>query len=164
MSNPSTSVSVIIPFHSNVLWLKSAVESIQAQTFPVEEVIIICDGCGCDLSQIQASDARINVVTIDNRGPGGARNHAIDLAQGEYLAFLDADDIWYPHKVEHQLEMMISTGAEWSHTSYSKFRDSASAADVVAAVHSGKRHDGWTYPALLSSCSIATPSDRKSVV
>lgn len=151
-------VSVIIPFRSQEPWLLAAVESVRNQTISVLEVIIICDGCGCDLSRLAAVDARIRIVTIENRGPGGARNLGIELARGEYVAFLDADDVWEPSKIESQLQSMVQAGADWSHTSYSTFRDGEQSGQTLATIHSGRRHRGRIYPALLSSCSIATPT------
>lgn len=156
--NQVPSVSVVIPFYSGEPWLAAALESIRSQTVPVHEIIIICDGCGCDLSHLVDSEAHVRIITTENGGPGRARNRGIELAEGEYIAFLDADDIWDPRKIEGQLTRMVQTGAVWSHTSYSTFLDGQPATQTSKIVHSGRRHDGHIYPALLSSCSIATPT------
>lgn len=156
--DPTSTVSVVVPFHSNESWLRASIASVLAQRLPVLEVLIICDGCGCDLSHYVAQDNRIRVISTPNRGPGPARNLGIELARGTYVAFLDSDDLWAPEKTERQVREMCETGASWSHTSYSTFQDGTMPTNSSSIVHSGLQHSGRIYPDLLSSCSIATPT------
>lgn len=150
-------VSVIVPFHSNKTWLMEALESVLDQTLQAAEVIVICDGCECDLTDVAGLDPRIRVITTENRGPGSARNLGIEAARGEFIAFLDSDDLWDPAKTEKQLQDMIATHADWSHTSYTTFVD-GEPQRAVRIVRSGSRHVGDVFPDLLSTCLIATPT------
>ncbi|WP_217528904.1 glycosyltransferase family 2 protein [Vibrio metschnikovii] len=106
MHNPP--VSVVIPFYSNTSGrLVKAVESALNQSVPVE-VIVVDDGspltAESELKDLQ--DARVRIIRHKMNSNGAiARNTGIENANGEYVAFLDYDDIWYPKKLEKQLEL-----------------------------------------------------------
>ncbi|QEL66031.1 hypothetical protein OTERR_25550 [Oryzomicrobium terrae] len=120
------SLSVIIPFHDRLDLLCRAVESIQLcwQQCPgVDfEVVIANDGDhsqGAIADALQDFDLLIKVVkNFGQRGPGGARNAAIEQSAGEFLAFLDADDFWLPEKILKQMEA-AKAGATFIVTGYS---------------------------------------------
>jgi Glycosyl transferase family 2 len=91
-------VSVIIPVFNKAAYITRALDSIANQTFEDFEVIVVDDG-STDDSRARArahADSRIRVVGQANAGPGAARNRGIAEARGELLAFLDADDEWFP--------------------------------------------------------------------
>lgn len=91
-------VSVIIPCYNHGHYLPCAVNSVLAQTFTDWEAIIVDDGSTDDTRQVAAqfTDPRVRYIYQENRGLSAARNTGIRAAQGEYLAFLDADDEWEP--------------------------------------------------------------------
>jgi glycosyltransferase involved in cell wall biosynthesis len=96
-----TTVSAIIPTYNYGRFLREAIDSTLAQTYPALEVIVVDDGSTDDTPQILASYGdRIRAIRQENLGVGAARNTGIAAAQGEYLAFLDSDDIWRPRKLE----------------------------------------------------------------
>lgn len=98
------SVSVIIPTYNYARFLGEAVDSALAQTHPPLEVIVVDDGSTDATSDVLASYGdRIRVLRQGNQGVATARNTGIAAARGEYLAFLDADDIWKPRKLELQM-------------------------------------------------------------
>lgn len=103
-------VSVIIPAYQAQDTLERAVKSVQAQTYTDWEIIIIDDGSTdktSDIAQsLQESDNRIYVCYQENQGPAVARNTGANQAAGDYLAFLDADDEWKPHKLKGQVEIL----------------------------------------------------------
>lgn len=112
-------VSVIIPFYNGVGWLYEAVDSILSQTYDNFEIIVINDGSPEDVSGfLEKYKEKIIYRFKENAGPAAARNLALKLATGDYIAFLDADDIWLPTKTEKQIAFMEETGLEWSHTGY----------------------------------------------
>lgn len=100
-------VSVIVPLFNGRLFITSALESLQASTYDVWEAVVIDDGStdgGGDLVEgLAQGDSRIRLIRQQNRGLGAARNTGLDAARGEFVAFLDADDLWLPTKLERQL-------------------------------------------------------------
>jgi teichuronic acid biosynthesis glycosyltransferase TuaG len=100
-------VSVIMPVYNAELYVCEAIASVQAQTYSNWELIVIDDGSqdnSADLIKSIASlDNRIFYFYQDNGKQGKARNLGLQAAKGEYVAFLDADDVWMPNKLEQQL-------------------------------------------------------------
>src|SRR5262245_48697814 len=87
--------SVVIPVHNRRHLLPRALESVWAQTFTDFEVIVVNDGSTDGTGEWLASHGeRVLAITQPNRGPGAARNLGTREARGEYVAFLDSDDVW----------------------------------------------------------------------
>lgn len=102
----SPTVSVIIPNYNYGRFLRESVESVLAQTYSCGEIIVVDDGSQDEsLSVLEGFGDRVKVVRQQNRGVGCARNEGARIATGDLLAFLDADDIWYPTKIERQVRM-----------------------------------------------------------
>jgi glycosyltransferase involved in cell wall biosynthesis len=103
-----TTISIIIPTYNAGQYIEEALASVFAQSFQDFEVIIIDDGSTDDTAQkVKAlSDPRILYVYKENQGPAIARNHGLNLVRGEYIAFLDVDDLWQPNKLEMHLNLM----------------------------------------------------------
>lgn len=98
-------VSAVIPAYNRANLLPEAVRSIRAQTHPVSEIIIVDDGSTDDTADVvRALGTGIRYFRQANAGPSATRNRGIELAQGAYIAFLDADDVWLPHAIERQME------------------------------------------------------------
>jgi glycosyltransferase involved in cell wall biosynthesis len=96
----SVSVSVVIAVYNGAATVAHAIDSALAQRFDGFEVIAVNDGSTDDTAAVLDSyHDRIRVLTIANRGCGGARNAALSTVHGRYLAFLDADDTWAPNKL-----------------------------------------------------------------
>jgi len=102
-------VSVVIPAYSAARYIRPALDSVFAQIYSRYEVIVINDGSP-DTEQFEAAIAdhrdRIVYLKQPNRGPSAARNAGILRAQGEFIAFLDSDDIWLPTYLERQLQAL----------------------------------------------------------
>ena len=96
----------MIPAYNPGAYLDEALQSVIAQTFTDWECVVVDDGSREDLSRVDALDARIRRVRQQNRGLPIARNVGILATGGEYLAFLDADDLWLPEKLELQLALL----------------------------------------------------------
>jgi glycosyltransferase involved in cell wall biosynthesis len=109
VDNPDAkqSVTVVIPSFNCARFIREAVDSALAQTVPPLEVIVIDDGSTDNTPEIMAvyaTDPRVRYLRQKNAGPSRARNSGIRAAQGEFIAFLDADDRWKPDKLERQLD------------------------------------------------------------
>ena len=102
--------SVIIPTFNRLSLLKSTLESVWRQTFTDFEVIVVDDGSTDDtaawLSEIASKEKPITQIKQPNAGPGAARNNGAENSRGEYLAFLDSDDLWFPWTLETVAELI----------------------------------------------------------
>lgn len=105
--NPAGSVSVIIPVYNGEDYLARAVASVRAQTSPVSEIIVIDDG-SLDATPrvIESLGPGVRTQRQSNRGPGAARNRGLEMARGDFIAFLDADDLWTAGKTASQLRRL----------------------------------------------------------
>jgi glycosyltransferase involved in cell wall biosynthesis len=98
-----STVSVVIPTHNHAHFLAQALESALGQTRAPLEVIVVDDGSTDATAEVLASFADcIRLIRQPQRGVAAARNAGAASAVGDYLAFLDADDVWLPHKLERQ--------------------------------------------------------------
>ena len=107
-------VSVIIPTYNRRSLLMRAVESALSQTLDKIEVIIADDGStdGTQELFLAGADPRVRYILLPHQGACAARNAGIDLAQGQYIAFLDSDDTWDKEKLEIQRHQLESSGAD----------------------------------------------------
>jgi len=103
----SERVSVIVPVFNGEAFLREAVESALAQTHPPLE-IVVCDDGSTDRTPEIARSLPVLYLRQENAGVSAARNAAIGRASGDYLALLDADDIWFPEKLAVQLEALAA--------------------------------------------------------
>ena len=101
-------ISVIVPAYNAEKYIKEAVDSILNQTFADFECIVINDGSNdTTLSILQAyNDSRLKIISRENRGLVATLNEGLDIAQGEYIARMDADDISLPTRFEKQVEFL----------------------------------------------------------
>lgn len=103
-------VSVIIPVYNHYEYLVESIRSVRAQTYPDWELLVVDDGTWCGASEIRqiCGQEGARLIAQENRGPSGARNTGIRATQGEYVAFLDADDIFLPEKLCRQASYLDS--------------------------------------------------------
>lgn len=119
-------VSIITPTYNAEKYLEATVKSVQAQSYTDWEMIIV-DDCSVDNTydlarNLASKDNRIRVLKNSvNLGVALTRNVALDAANGEYVAFLDSDDLWLPDKLKKQVEFMDFNKCILSYTNYKKF-------------------------------------------
>ena len=105
--------SIIIPTYNRAGTVSNTLESCFSQTFEDFEIVVIDDGSKDNTVDVLRSidDPRLKVVTQENAGPAAARNTGMDNASGDFIAFLDSDDVWYPDFLA-TAEQMLSLNAE----------------------------------------------------
>lgn len=110
----SMKISVVIPIFNRTDQTLSAVKSVLVQTYPVHEIILVDDGSDEETrsylhTNIKVLSAKIKVFEIQHSGrPAVARNTGISLCSGDWIAFLDSDDEWWPDKIEIQVGRALS--------------------------------------------------------
>lgn len=147
-------VSIVMPAYKAERFIAEAVASVRAQTYPQWELLIVddCspDGTWAEAERLAALDSRIRCQrTPKNVGAAGARNLALDLSRGQYIAFLDADDRWSPDKLEKQLRYMRENNAAIVCSGYEKMDENGLCAgrQVIPPLRAG-------YSDLLRTCSM----------
>lgn len=116
-------VSIITPSYKSVKFISQTIESVLNQTYQDWEMIIVDDVSPDNSNEIIEKyikkDDRIKLIKLEkNGGPAVARNRAIEEASGRYIAFLDADDLWMPGKLEKQIKFMVNNNIVLSYSSY----------------------------------------------
>ena len=146
-------VSVIIPYYKKKDFFKKTFLSVQKQIYRNIEVIIIYDDK--DLSEVKfikkliSHDKRFKIIfNSKNLGAGYSRNKGIDISKGEFIAFLDADDIWKKNKLSSQIKFMNEENINCSHTSYEIINDKSNSLGVRIA------KNFFNLSSLLKSCDI----------
>ncbi len=100
-------VSVIIPCYNSAGLIVDAIDSVISQTFKNFDIIVVDDGGSDNIADVlKRYDVTIHLLRQDNAGPAAARNRGMKEARGEYIAFLDADDIWFESKLEKQVKVL----------------------------------------------------------
>ena len=110
-------VSVIMPIYNNEKFLRETLNSLKEQSFTDYEALCIDDGSKDDSARIirefEASDNRFHYIFQENSGAGPARNHGLSLAKGEYISFLDGDDLYTPGFLKRMVDALEKTRADF---------------------------------------------------
>lgn len=102
-SSGSICVSAVIPAYNAERFISETIHSVLAQTYEIAEIIVVDDGSSDRTAEVAAGFPRTHVIRQPNGGQAAARNTGIRAASGEWIAFLDHDDVWLPRKTEIQL-------------------------------------------------------------
>lgn len=150
-------VSIIMPYYNVAEYIRETVEAIMAQTYKEWELIIVDDCSPAPetpdvLKKISALDGRIKVLKTEiNGGAGLARNVGIEAAKGDYLAFCDSDDWWYPTKLEEQLKFMQDNNYPFTCTWYEDTNEK------LEPYYTMKQSTKQNYQSMISGCNVGTP-------
>lgn len=150
--NNSPLISVIMPAYNSGNFIKKAIQSVRIQTYKNWELIIIDDYSSDNTRNIIKNfsklDKRIKYKFLKNNvGAAVARNEAIKISSGEYIAFLDSDDLWFKDKLFKQLKIMEEKNYFFTSTGYMKINESDE--DLKKAVIP---HEKLDYHGLLKEC------------
>lgn len=160
-------VSVVIPCYNAEAYIGATIESVMAQGVDDLEIIVVDDGShDGSVQRVRSAFPAVRVVQQPNQGVAAARNHGLRLARGEWIAFVDADDIWLPGKLAAQFaQLQAAPECRMSYTAWHVWPSSA-ALPEAALLRQLERdaHDrarwlgpsGWIYPQLLLDCVVWT--------
>ncbi|MCC8371354.1 MAG: glycosyltransferase family 2 protein [Rickettsia endosymbiont of Pseudomimeciton antennatum] len=155
MTNTNIKISVIMPIYNRVNLAIESIKSVIDQTHKNLELILVDDASSDDLSALIAEikkDPRIKYIRKEeNLGAAAVRNVGIENATGEYIAFIDSDDLFYNNKLETQLKFMEDNNFVFSHTSYQEINFKG---QHLKYVNSGT-FSGQVFPQIISCCVIA---------
>jgi teichuronic acid biosynthesis glycosyltransferase TuaG len=152
-------VSIITPVFNAEKFIEETIRSAQAQTYVFWEMLVLIDKGSVDntaeiVKRFAREDSRIRLIDV----PGGrsvqdARNYGFSIARGKYVAFLDADDLWMPSKLEKQIALLRSSGAALCYTHFRRM--SVDGGRVGQLFRPPLR---MTYSSLLMNNSIGSPT------
>ena len=118
-------VSIIVPVYNAEKFIRETMDSVLAQTYPRWELLLVEDGSSDGSVDVieeyiaEKEESRIRLIRLpSNQGAARARNKGLEEASGRYIAYLDADDLWIPEKLEHELRFMEEKGAAFAFTGY----------------------------------------------
>ncbi|WP_342259561.1 glycosyltransferase family 2 protein [Candidatus Tisiphia endosymbiont of Metellina segmentata] len=150
-------ISVIMPIYNRIDLAIESIKSVIAQTHQCFELIIVDDGSEDDVSRLIEEcnkDSRIKYIRKENAGPAAARNLGIKHASGQYIAFIDSDDLFYDNKLEVQLKFMEDNSLLFSHTSYHRIDW---AGNLIKYISSGT-FSKQVFPNIITKCPITMSS------
>src|SRR6185436_16193158 len=131
-------VSVVVPARNAAKTIHETLHSISRQTYRALEIIVVDDGSTDETAAIaqrhSLDDPRFRVISKPNGGVASARNEGIRVTTGEFVAFIDADDLWHPTKIGKQMEALLSGGPDMALV-YSPFRVIDAGGRVVSSPH-----------------------------
>ncbi|MCI0552129.1 MAG: glycosyltransferase [Anaerolineae bacterium] len=169
-------MSVIMPVYNSASYICDAINSLIAQNYSNLEIIVINDGSTDDtLSALHRYDNEIILIDQKNAGAAVARNRGLDCARGQYIAFLDSDDVWLPEKLRIQIAyleshptigMVYSSWRCWYPDRDGQFNISRNDRQELADVSIVESKSGWLYDQLLFECILLTSTVviRRSIV
>jgi len=152
-----TLVSVIMPYYNKRSFFKESIQSVFSQTYKNLEIIIIYDQEDQDdlryIKKITKNKKNVFIIKNNkNIGVARSRNNGIKKSKGEFIAFIDCDDIWKKNKIKDQLKFMISKDIKFSHTSYCLMNEQGK----IFSTRNAKKKT--SYNDLIKSCDIALSS------
>lgn len=149
-------ISVIIPTYNRALFVKEAVDSVMGQTFKDWELVVVDDGSTDGTGALLVPyEPRLRYIRSEHRGVSAARNLGIGVTSGEWVGFLDSDDLWLPEKLERQMEVLRRhPDTILCYTDEIWIRNGR-------RVNPGRRHEkhsGWIFERCLPLCIISPSS------
>lgn len=132
-------VSIITPLYNSEKFIEETIESVLKQTYDNWEMIIV-DDCSADLGpnivkKYSEKDSRIKYVKMDkNSGAALCRNKAIELSEGEFIAFLDSDDLWLEKKLEEQIKFMKKNNYAITFHNYEQINEGSTSLNKIIKV------------------------------
>ncbi|HWJ80104.1 MAG TPA: glycosyltransferase family 2 protein [Niallia sp.] len=169
MANQSFLVSVITPTYNAEKYILETIQSVRKQTYKNWEMII-CDDCSQDktieiVKREAKKDRRIKLIQLEqNSGAAIARNTALKVAAGKYVAFLDSDDLWCTQKVEKQVSFMQEKNIAFSFTAYHIIGEDGSETDKVINVPPSIDYQGLLKNTIIGCLTVMLDTEKLGLV
>lgn len=145
-------VSIVIPAFNAERYLADAVDSVLAQDYPRLDIIVIDDGSTDATASIVAGfGTHVRLISQANRGCAAARNAGVRAARGDYIAFLDADDVWWPHKIRLQVDALAASGLPMAYSRFIVWTP-----DATGTFPPPEQMFGMTHHPALSDCALVS--------
>ena len=156
MNNHQNSISVVIPVFNRKQLIERSINSVINQTYPPDEIIVIDDGSiDGTYDLIKKNFPQVILIHQENKGVSAARNVGITIAKGNWIAFLDSDDEWFPEKLEEQINYLkINNSYKICHTDEIWIRNQAR----VNPMKKHKKYGGKIYNKCLPLCVLSPSS------
>ncbi|MBW4602419.1 MAG: glycosyltransferase family 2 protein [Calothrix sp. FI2-JRJ7] len=166
MKVDSPLVSVIIPAYNAEAFINQTLISVLSQTYKNIEVLVVDDGSLDKTAEIIESfadkDSRVIILKQPNAGVAAARNLAIEKSKGEYIAPIDADDIWYPQKIEKQVQCMLegdpTVGLIYAWSTFIDAKDNIIGEYCPFHYQNMRSVEGYVYPVMVQMNLIGNGS------
>ena len=152
-------VSVIMPCYNMEPYISETIASVQRQTYPHWELLIV-DDASIDhtaelVKKLQKEDDRIQFfVKPEHSGIADTRNQCLSMAKGRFLAFLDADDVWHPNKLERQLAFMTEHHIGFSYSSYDCIDDDGRPLEKTVKATGNLNHDAYMHNTIIGCSTV----------
>lgn len=160
-------VSVVMPVYNNQQHIGEALDSVLAQDYGPMEIIVVDDGSTDGTAEVVSSYGdRVILLRQQNQGSAVARNLGINSAKGQYVAFLDADDVWWKHKLRYQMNELADSGYRMAYSRFIWWEPDATGDYPLAdaqfeltdnpQLSTAVLASGWIYAELLLDCIVWT--------
>jgi teichuronic acid biosynthesis glycosyltransferase TuaG len=158
-------VSIITPSYNSENFIKDTIDSVISQTYQNWEMIIVDDRSNDNSAEyIQTlieNDSRIKLIVLEkNVGAAEARNKALEVAKGKYIAFLDSDDIWLPEKLEKQLDFMQKNEYAFTFTSYIPISEDGTEEYPIISVPSEIDYNGYCKNTIIGCLTVIIDKEK----
>ncbi len=158
-------VSVITPVYNCEQYLNLTIESVLCQTYTNWEMILV-DDCSPDNSaeiirSYQQKDDRIRYVRLsENGGAAIARNKALEVSRGRYIAYLDADDIWLPEKLEKQIDFMTKNDVAFTCCDYEKIESDGTRLNKIIHMPKTMTYNQYLRNTIIQTVGVITDTEK----
>lgn len=157
-------VSVIMPCYNMEKFVSHTIQSVMRQSYPRWEMLIVDDASTDGTTEIVKryceEDNRIKlIIKPQHSGIADSRNQAIALAQGQYLAFLDSDDVWRSEKLKRQLQFMEQKGIGFSYTSYDCIDEEGNTLAKIVRAKKNLSHDDYLHNTIIGCSTVMVDTD-----
>jgi len=153
-------VNVILPNYNSSEFFEETINSILNQTFKNWKLIIVDDGSDLDNKKILRKYTNYNKIKIiflkKNKGAGFCRNLAIKHSKGDYIAFIDSDDIWHKNKLSDQISFMLKNNYEFTYTNYVAFLNKKNSTKKKNIINTIKPPKKFNFNKFIHNTSIGT--------